>query len=131
LAKRYFKSLNKNWNELLSTLDVRFSVQIGDDTSIRVTFPDGEAPIEDLSGGERCCAALAFIMAVNRQFASSAGFLILDEPTYGLDADHRDKLLDLLKSARTYTDSSGLQLMMITHEDGLRGGFNNLIDLNP
>jgi DNA repair exonuclease SbcCD ATPase subunit len=97
--------------------------------TIKVVYPDGEAYIEELSGGERCCASLSFLVAVNRQFAGRVGFLVLDEPTYGLDADHINTLAKLFLEIQKYATSTGLQIIVVTHEERLKLGFSNIISV--
>lgn len=129
VASKRFNLINSSWNEMLEQLEVRFTVEIKEDTSIILTYPDGQALLEDASGGEKCCAAIAFLLAINKHFAARVGFIILDEPTYGLDAEHLTHLLGLFSQVQTYALAQGLQVLIITHEDQLKSGINHIIEL--
>ena len=59
----------------------------------------------ELSGGQRRRVAIAGVIAMNPKF------LILDEPTAGLDPKGRDELLELVQSLH----ESGTGILMITH----------------
>jgi DNA repair exonuclease SbcCD ATPase subunit len=129
VARYFIDSLNQHWNEILASLDVKFAVEIQEDMSVKVINSDGDGFIEELSGGEKCCASIAFLMAVNRQFASKVGFLVLDEPTYGLDDDHLDRLRDLVLDVQGYASANGLQIIMVTHERSLKDSFHNVVEV--
>lgn len=127
VARTYFQQLNEGWNRMLDTLDVNFTVQILPDTSVKVRFPSSDMRIEKLSGGQKCCASFSFLLEVNRRFAPGAGFIVLDEPTYGLDARHVSSLLELLRQINTYASNTGLQVFLVTHEERLEAGFSHVI----
>ncbi|MBP3372530.1 MAG: energy-coupling factor transporter ATPase [Clostridia bacterium] len=59
----------------------------------------------ELSGGQRRRVAIAGVIAMNPKF------LILDEPTAGLDPQGRDELLELVQDL----NKSGTGILMITH----------------
>lgn len=58
-----------------------------------------------LSGGERRRTALAGVLALD------PGYLLLDEPTAGLDGEARESMLDLLRSLK----EAGKGILWITH----------------
>jgi DNA repair exonuclease SbcCD ATPase subunit len=121
LASVYFSRLNASWNQLLSQLDVPFTVELLADSTIQVKFSNNQSAItEQLSGGQRCCLALSFLLTVSSLFNQSVGFIALDEPTYGLDSDHLDRVADLFTNLQTYTTSKNIQMLVVTHEDKLK-----------
>ncbi|MEZ4370347.1 MAG: AAA family ATPase [Polyangiaceae bacterium] len=63
-------------------------------------------------GGHRLLLGLALRLALAKH-VGGCPFLLLDEPTYGLDAARRDALLDRLETALGGTT----QLLLITHHD--------------
>lgn len=78
------------------------------------------SPLE-LSGGEKRRVALAGILAFNPKY------LILDEPTVGLDYDSKIKLLDILKKL----SSNNTGIILVTHDMELLLSFvNRVIVLN-
>lgn len=60
----------------------------------------------DLSGGQQQLVALAKVLAL------SPKLLLLDEPTKGIDANAKQKLIDVLRELK----SSGLTVVMVTHD---------------
>ena len=60
----------------------------------------------DLSGGEQQLAALGKVLA------SKPRLLLLDEPTQGLDAGMKERLLDLLRKLR----ADGMTIVTVTHD---------------
>jgi len=106
-------------NEALELFGAPFRLQPREDKlSYRAIFTDGvEQPIERLSGGQKVIMALAFRIAVNARFASELGLLCLDEPTVYLDADNVRCLEPALVRLRQHAQATGLQCVLITHED--------------
>ncbi len=78
--------------------------------------------IELLSGGERIAFAIALVLALNMVLTGNIGFLILDEPTVGLDDERRRILVDVLSNLKTGENMlKGLkQLIIVTHADELK-----------
>ena len=62
--------------------------------------------IKDLNGGERGRVSLAKLML------SNANFLILDEPTAGLDPKGRDDILGLVQKLH---NEQGLTIILVSH----------------
>ncbi|MBE6636754.1 MAG: ABC transporter ATP-binding protein [Ruminococcaceae bacterium] len=60
----------------------------------------------DLSGGEKQLVALAKVLATKPKI------LFMDEPTKGLDAQHRDTFLTLLKQLK----QQGVTIVLVTHD---------------
>lgn len=129
VARLYIERINASWNEMLQLLDVPFLVRVTPSLEIALSFAGNEASAEQASGGQQCCVSLAFLLAVNRLFAQNVGLLVLDEPTYGLDSDHIDRVVDLLNEASNYVNSAGMQIFVVTHEEKLRQGFDSVISL--
>jgi DNA repair exonuclease SbcCD ATPase subunit len=129
VARRHFDSLNRGWNQMLRMLDVKYTVAIQPDSDILVSWPQGSAPIEKCSGGERSCASMSFLMTVNRLFAGQIGFLVMDEPTDGVDEYHLGQVKDLLLEVQKYSAATNLQVIVVTHAEQLRDGFNHCLEL--
>lgn len=135
LAAAYVAPLNQEWNKILSMFDVPFTAELISapgtdmDLTLQFRFPDGIRESCQLSGGQTCAAALSFLIAVNRQFASQAGILVLDEPTYGLSKEKLDLLPEIMYEVQEYAQSVGMQIFLVTHEDRLFLDFDNIITL--
>jgi DNA repair exonuclease SbcCD ATPase subunit len=95
----------------------------------RVT-PEGWAPAEDLSGGEKIVLAVSFRFASYCMFASRTGFLTLDEPTVYLDDKNIGNFCSMLERMKEVAASMDLQIAISTHERRLYPFFDTVVDLN-
>lgn len=119
LLQQRLASCGENTNSALELFLAPFRLEPREDRlSYRATFADGcVQPIERLSGGEKVITAFAFRIAVNARFASELGLLCLDEPTVYLDSDNVRCLEPALIRLRQHAQATGLQCVIITHED--------------
>jgi exonuclease SbcC len=79
-----------------------------------------------LSGGEQTKLALAITLAMIQEF-SGLRFAVFDEPTYGVDADSRQKLADAILEAQK---AAGLeQLIVVSHDDSFEGKIEHVVML--
>lgn len=74
-----------------------------------VGLPDSiyDTPLNKLSGGQRRRVALAGVLAMKPEY------LILDEPTAGLDPEGRKNMLDIIDALHR---EAGMTVIMITHD---------------
>ena len=135
LSKPFVDKINKGWNDMLEMLNQPFSAQLisrpgtEEDLNLYFHLPDAVLPAYQLSGGQKCAASLSFLVEVNRLFASNLGFLILDEPTYGLSESKLELLPDFIRSVQTYAQRTGMQLIISTHVGRLFNEFDNVISI--
>jgi DNA repair exonuclease SbcCD ATPase subunit len=130
IAERYMEELRKEVDALLHDFDSPFRVECDEELSFTAVFKDGKrTPAARLSGGEKVMLAIAFRVAVNSMFAKDLGLLVLDEPTAGLDADNLGCLRVAISRLKEMAASTGLQLIMITHEQGIAHMFDHTIAL--
>jgi len=133
IVKRQTNALELIWNELLSILAVPFNVLItqGLDVNFEYMTPAGKVSTDaaSASGGQLCCAGLAMNLAAHRLFCPEAGFVVLDEPTYGLDANHVELVGDLFDKLESYAESNRLQILLVSHEATLKDKFKSVISL--
>jgi DNA repair exonuclease SbcCD ATPase subunit len=84
-----------------------------------------------LSEGQRSMMAWAWTLALHAVHAGRIGFLVLDEPTVGLDAENRRCVAEVIRGIAGYCRSSGTQLIMVTHDEDLSSVFDTVITLAP
>jgi len=83
-----------------------------------LTVEPGDRRFAMLSGGEQTKLALALTLAMIEEFGGLR-FCIFDEPTYGVDAESRQKLADAILSVQ---EAAGLdQLLLVSHDDAFEG----------
>lgn len=115
-------------NDNLALFGRPFSVAATDDMSFQAAI--GDAPPRDmawLSSGQRVLLAVSFWSAASL-FAASPGMLVLDEPTANLDAANVDYLGAALATLSGNVRGNR-QVLMTSHADGLRGSFDQVVDL--
>jgi DNA repair protein SbcC/Rad50 len=115
-AQRIFNQINHDPVELKWEAAPRYSLRV---------IP-GERRFAMLSGGEQTKLALAMTLAMIQEF-SGLRFCIFDEPTYGVDAESREKLGEVMLEVQK---AAGLeQLILVSHDDGFDGKIENSIFL--
>lgn len=123
-------AIQEDIQELLDEFDANFRVEILEDLSYQVRFPDGRVqPAARLSSGQKVVLALAFWVAVNASFARELGFLALDEPTESLDAVNKLCVEKAIARLRHISQSRGLQCLIVTHDRSLGRLCDDPLDL--
>jgi exonuclease SbcC len=97
-----------------------------DEDYVATIMDEGE-PKPVISGGEEDISSLALRLAISQMIAERAGqplsLLILDEVFGSLDEDHRQSVVDLLRSLADRFP----QVILITHIESVRDGFDRVI----
>jgi exonuclease SbcC len=115
-AQRIFNQINQD------PIDLEWKAE--NNYSLRLT--PGDRRFAMLSGGEQTKLALAMTLAMIRKF-SGLRFAVFDEPTYGVDADSRQKLADAILEAQM---AAGLeQLIVVSHDDAFEGKIEHVVML--
>ncbi|MBD3354702.1 AAA family ATPase [Candidatus Woesearchaeota archaeon] len=124
-----FNELFQNWFGVLmedETINVRL-----DDSFTPVVEQNGyEISIENLSGGERTSAALAYRLALNKvvndlmEGVKTRDLIILDEPTDGFSSEQLDRVREVLEEIGTK------QTIIVSHENKIESFVNNVIKVN-
>ncbi|MDF2550661.1 MAG: hypothetical protein K0S07_1728 [Chlamydiales bacterium] len=81
--------------------------------SLKVQTMSGEKLFKMLSGGEQTKVALSMVMAMITQF-SHLKICLFDEPTYGVDKESREQLVDQIK--KLLEEYRFDQLILISHD---------------
>jgi exonuclease SbcC len=84
----------------------------------------GERRFAMLSGGEQTKLALAMTLAMIRDF-SGLKFCVFDEPTYGVDAESRDRLADAIVEAQAAAGFE--QVLLVSHDDVFDGKIEHVV----
>jgi len=79
-----------------------------------------------LSGGEQTKLALAMTLAMIQEFCGLR-FCVFDEPTYGVDADSRDKLAEAVLRLQDLPESKLDQILLVSHDDAFEGKIENVV----
>ncbi len=133
IEKQIMYSIHRLFNQLFQEW---FAILIDDD-QIYAKIDDGFSPVieqngyeigfNNLSGGEKTSAALAYRLALNRVINDvihqirTKDVLILDEPTDGFSTDQLDKVRDVLDKL------SLRQTIIVSHESKIESFVENII----
>lgn len=131
VTQAYLASLNAKINEYLKTFNAPFTCTIKDDLAVVCNIKGGERSAQRLSGGQKVMLGISFRFAIYSLFAASFGFMVLDEPTAYLDEDSVDSVVELLQQVRQYAHSTGMQLIVVTHEPKLTPAFDHVSLIQP
>lgn len=132
LAETYLDRAVQGANELLEQFDAGFTVEVGPSLGFLARRRKGKQfAASRLSGGEKVLFSLAFRVRVNSMFAQDVGLLVLDEPTAGVDEVNISCLERAFVKLREMSSSSGLQVIVVTHEQRLAPLFDRVYELSP
>lgn len=130
VAFNYLKQTVIKMNGYLEDFHAPFRVYSDDELMFWVKFDDGrDLPAARLSGGEKVVLALAFRLTVQFGVASGVNLLVLDEPTVGLDDDNIECLEMAFNRLRAMSKSSGLQVLIVSHEKAIERMCDHTISL--
>jgi DNA repair exonuclease SbcCD ATPase subunit len=130
LTVNYLRSTVKKLNGYLDDFSVKFSVMVDDDLTFWATLSDGTViAASRLSGGEKVVLSLAFRLAVQSDL-NGINLLVLDEPTVCLDDDNIACLEKAFDRLRAMSKSSGLQVIVVSHESAIERMCDHTFTLN-
>lgn len=127
LVQRYVDELSAKMNALLEKIDMNFRVTMTPEMHCEVQYYDGRVISEkSLSYGEQLALALCYHLSTN--MARGLNFVVLDEPTLGLD-EYRVTQVPSLLSKFMEAQDQDFQIICCTHERELLKCADNVIDL--
>ena len=121
-----FNELFQEWFSILIEDDQIYS-RIDDSFSPIIEINGYEVSFNNLSGGEKTSAALAYRLALNRVIndviheVKTKDVLILDEPTDGFSSEQLDKVRDVLDKLQLQ------QTIIVSHESKIESFVENVI----
>jgi DNA repair exonuclease SbcCD ATPase subunit len=129
-AQRLIAEFNTKMIEYEAVFGYRFTCRLNQDLDFEVAFPEKTGlPVSVLSGGQEMAASVAALMTLHGMLASDFGLLVLDEPTYGLDPDALQSLVQVLTKACNHLQTKGMTIMVPSHEVALQPVFSSIIQL--
>lgn len=125
----HFDQLFQEWFSILIE-DLNIFSRL-DDSFAPVIIQNGyEVAFNDLSGGEKTSAALAYRLALNKVIntlihtINTKDLLILDEPTDGFSIEQLDKVREVLEKLQSQ------QTIIVSHESKIESFVNNVIRIS-
>jgi DNA repair exonuclease SbcCD ATPase subunit len=127
VMRTMLNALNSLLEKYLAMFDTTFTSQITDDFDFVVAFEEREnLPARILSGGQKVALSIAFRFALSELLSSSISLLAMDEPTVWLDESNIERVVEVLKAARSYTEK-GVVVLVATHEEALETAFSRTV----
>lgn len=124
----YVQQLDTLCNKFLDVFGNPFAIVLDKDMDMQCHFANGYVCAADrLSGGQKCVLSIAMRFAINELFAKDLGLLILDEPAAYLDNDNIAYVGDLMQQVHKLGQQSGVQTIVVTHEQDLIPCFEHII----
>lgn len=122
-----FNSHLEKWFSILINED-KFSINLDETFSINIEQNGYNLEYENLSGGEKTAAALAYRLALNQVInnlvntINTRNLIILDEPTDGFSDKQLDNMHLLLN------EINAKQIILVSHEKKIESFVNNIIN---
>jgi exonuclease SbcC len=123
---REFNELFQHWFSMLME-DENLNVRLDNSFTPIIEQNGYESFVENLSGGEKTAAALAYRLALNRVInelvseIKTKDLIILDEPTDGFSSEQLDKVREVLDEIGTK------QTIIVSHESKIESFVDNVI----
>jgi exonuclease SbcC len=128
-AHLQFNDLFEQWFGMLME-DETISIRLDENFAPVVQQNGYENSIENLSGGERTAAALAYRLALNQVINNmmtgikTKDLIILDEPTDGFSSEQLDRVRDVLEQI------NAKQLIIVSHENKIESFVDKIIKVS-
>lgn len=130
-AVAYIERLNSYLGFYCRELKMPFNLVIdAEHQEMMVSIDDYLMPARHrLSDGQKTMAAWTWHLALYAMHGSKVGFIVMDEPTTGLDSDNRQRVADAIQNLNHFCTNAGLQMIMITHDMDLASVFSHIIEI--
>lgn len=121
-----FTSFFEKWFDMLVGND-NLKISIAEDFSPKILQDGYDMEYENLSGGEKTAAALAYRLALNQVINNlisnikTHDLLILDEPTDGFSDEQLDRMKLVLDELKIK------QILIVSHEDKIESFVDNIV----
>jgi DNA repair exonuclease SbcCD ATPase subunit len=131
-----FESLVEGTQENLANWDSDFQVERDELKLFNFRFyrsndPETIMDQSQLSGGQKMRLSISFLLAVQQLVMPELGFIVLDEPTYGLDPAGIEGLATLFRHMAVHLADVNSQVVVVTHEALLKPALAKSITLRP
>ena len=133
-VQQYFVRLMPRIQHHLAASGADFVVRQSAEDPVSFVFDklDGSClglTVDKLSGGQKVRLVVAFLFALHEYMSAKMGFLVLDEPTVFLDDTGVESFGELLSDIVVRLKNSDMQVLISTHEQGLKSQFTSSIQL--
>lgn len=128
-AHNYVRDTIAPTNNWLEVMKADFRIDITPTCEMLADFGGSKSaiPVKLLSGGQTAVLAWAWRAAMQDVSSGKLWLLCMDEPTYGIDDNYMDALINAIDGWRNSTDNR--QLILVTHDTRLEDACDKVVHL--
>lgn len=126
LIQTYSSTVTEYMNEVLASFDFPYTAKVNDTFGIDIFNEDG-LQLPAVSGGQQVMVGFSLRLALHNMFVGAFPFMIVDEGSYGLNAENSKKYFEIIRSLNK--TSKFKQVIVIDHHPELSEYVDNTINL--
>jgi DNA repair exonuclease SbcCD ATPase subunit len=126
LIQTYSSTVTEYVNEVLASFDFPYTAKVNDTFGIDIFNEEG-LQLPAISGGQQVMVGFSLRLALHNMFVGAFPFMIVDEGSYGLNAENSTKYFEIIRSLNK--NSKFKQVIVIDHHPELSEYVDNTIEL--
>lgn len=126
LIQTYSSTVTEYINEVLTSFDFPYTAKVNDTFGIDIFNEEG-LRLPAISGGQQVMVGFSLRLALHNMFVGAFPFMIVDEGSYGLNAENSKKYFEIIRSLNK--NSKFKQVIVIDHHPELSEYVDNTINL--
>lgn len=126
LIQTYSSTVTEYMNEVLASFDFPYTAKVNDTFGIDIFNEEG-LQLPAVSGGQQVMVGFSLRLALHNMFVGAFPFMIVDEGSYGLNAENSKKYFEIIRSLNK--TSKFKQVIVIDHHPELSEYVDNTIEL--
>jgi energy-coupling factor transporter ATP-binding protein EcfA2 len=126
LIQTYSSTVTEYMNEVLASFDFPYTAKVNDTFGIDIFNEEG-LQLPAVSGGQQVMVGFSLRLALHNMFVGAFPFMIVDEGSYGLNAENSKKYFEIIRSLNK--NSKFKQVIVIDHHPELSEYVDNTINL--
>jgi DNA repair exonuclease SbcCD ATPase subunit len=126
LIQTYSSTVTEYMNEVLASFDFPYTAKVNDTFGIDIFNEEG-LQLPAVSGGQQVMVGFSLRLALHNMFVGAFPFMIVDEGSYGLNAENSKKYFEIIRSLNK--TSKFKQVIVIDHHPELSEYVDNTINL--
>jgi chromosome segregation ATPase len=126
LIQTYSSTVTEYMDEVLASFDFPYTAKVNDTFGIDIFNEEG-LQLPAVSGGQQVMVGFSLRLALHNMFVGAFPFMIVDEGSYGLNAENSKKYFEIIRSLNK--TSKFKQVIVIDHHPELSEYVDNTINL--
>ena len=126
LIQTYSSTVTEYMNDVLASFDFPYTAKVNETFGIDIFNEEG-LQLPAVSGGQQVMVGFSLRLALHNMFVGAFPFMIVDEGSYGLNAENSKKYFEIIRSLNK--TSKFKQVIVIDHHPELSDYVDNTINL--